>query len=61
MSFVTDQDGLFSMLPLNPEQVEEMYENYAITLSGNGRANMGGVTVPQAQCLAEAAKEVLSR
>ena len=61
LSFVTDQDGLFSMIPLNPEQVEEMYEKHAITMSGNGRANIGGTTVPQAQRLAEAAQEALGQ
>ena len=59
LSFVTDQFGLFSMLPLNPEQVEDMYAKYAITMSVSGRANIGGVTVSQAKRLAEAFKEVV--
>lgn len=59
LSFVVDQAGLFSMLPLNEEQVGEMYDKFAITMSGSGRANIGGITIPQAKRLAESFANVL--
>src|SRR3989344_3038505 len=59
LSFVESQSGLFSMFPLNAEQVEEMYAKHAITMSISGRANIGGITISQAKRLAEAFKEVL--
>jgi len=38
------QNGLFSMLPLSPEQVLAMREKHAVYMAGSGRINIAGLT-----------------
>ncbi len=38
------QNGLFSVLPLTPEQVQTLREKHAIYLAGSGRINVAGLT-----------------
>ncbi|MEE1876808.1 aromatic amino acid transaminase [Altererythrobacter litoralis] len=39
------QNGLFSMLPVTPEQVKQLREEYAIYMAGSGRINIAGLTM----------------
>jgi len=44
------QRGMFSILPLNPEQVGRMRSEHAVYMAGSGRINLAGLTlktVPQ--------------
>jgi aromatic-amino-acid transaminase len=38
------QNGLFSMLPLNPEQILRLREEHGIYMAGSGRINIAGLT-----------------
>lgn len=38
------QNGLFSMLPLNAEQILAMRENHGVYMAGSGRINIAGLT-----------------
>ncbi len=37
------QNGLFSMLPVTPEQVKQLREEHAIYMAGSGRINIAGL------------------
>ncbi|MGQ7830851.1 amino acid aminotransferase [Altererythrobacter sp. Z27] len=39
------QNGLFSMLPVTPEQVKQLREEHAIYMAGSGRINIAGLTM----------------
>lgn len=39
------QNGLFSMLPLNGEQILKLREDHAIYMAGSGRINVAGLTM----------------
>jgi len=44
------QQGMFSLLPLSPEQVGTLRKDHAVYMAGSGRANLAGLTlktVPQ--------------
>ncbi|MEZ5896917.1 MAG: amino acid aminotransferase [Parvularculaceae bacterium] len=43
LDYIAAQHGMFSMLPLNPEQVMAMRERHGVYMAGNGRINMCGV------------------
>jgi aspartate aminotransferase len=59
--FVRSQKGLFSMLPLKPEQITRLAKEYAIYMPSNGRINFGGVTLNDIPRLAQAIKAVLNQ
>ena len=42
LNFVAKQQGMFSLLPLSPEQVESLIEEHAVYLAGDGRINVAG-------------------
>jgi len=41
--FLSDQKGMFSRLPLSPEQIEALRTNDGIYLVGDGRINVAGL------------------
>ncbi|WOE75400.1 amino acid aminotransferase [Alterisphingorhabdus coralli] len=38
------QNGMFSMLPLSPEQIQALRDDHAIYMAGSGRINIAGLT-----------------
>lgn len=47
LDFVGEQRGMFSLLPLTPEQVNSMIEDHAVYLAGDGRINIAGCQLNQ--------------
>lgn len=43
LAFIREQSGMFSMLPLRPEQVIELRERHAIYMADSGRFNVLGM------------------
>lgn len=43
LAFIRDQMGMFSMLPLSPEQVIALRENHAVYMADSGRFNVLGM------------------
>ncbi len=43
LSFIGEQKGMFSMLPLSPQQVLELREEQGIYMAGSGRFNVVGL------------------
>ena len=43
LAFIADQTGMFSMLPLTPQQVLELRERHAIYMADSGRFNILGM------------------
>ncbi len=43
LAFIREQSGMFSMLPLTPEQVLELRERHAIYMADSGRFNVLGM------------------
>ncbi|WBX84492.1 aromatic amino acid transaminase [Sphingosinicella microcystinivorans] len=41
---LTQQTGMFSMLPLSPEQIRTLREVHAVYMAGSGRINVAGLT-----------------
>ncbi|MFZ9396271.1 MAG: aromatic amino acid transaminase [Erythrobacter sp.] len=41
---LASQNGLFSTLPVSPEQVKQLREEHAIYMAGSGRINIAGLT-----------------
>ncbi|WP_324750526.1 amino acid aminotransferase [Sphingomonas sp. LY54] len=44
LAYVDQQNGMFSMLPLSPEQVADLREKDAIYMAGSGRFNVAGLS-----------------
>ena len=40
---LANQNGLFSMLPVSPEQVKQLREEHGIYMAGSGRVNIAGL------------------
>lgn len=57
--FVTEQVGLFSVLPLTEKQVEVLRKDYAIYMPSSGRINFGGITKKDMKKFAKAVKEII--
>lgn len=47
LDFVSEQRGMFSLLPLSPEQVNSMIGDHAVYLAGDGRINIAGCQLNQ--------------
>ncbi len=47
LDFVGQQHGMFSLLPLNPAQVESMIEEHGVYMAGDGRINIAGCQLSQ--------------
>jgi len=58
LSFVAEQRGMFSLLPLEPAQVDSLIEDHAVYLAGDGRINVAGCQSDQIQQFVSALAEV---
>ena len=59
LSFIEDQNGMFSMLPVTPGAVETLQSDFGVYMVGNGRINLCGVHAGNAAYIAEALSTVL--
>lgn len=59
LAYIEDQNGMFSLLPLNKEQVLAMREKHGVYIVGAGRINLCGVNVGNIGHLCEALRDVM--
>ena len=52
------QNGLFSIIPFTPDQVQEMRSRHGIYFAGSGRINVAGLTTANIQNFIDATAEV---
>ena len=57
---VKNQNGMFSTLPLSPEQAVALRDDHAIYITNSGRINIAGATVSTIPQIADALLDVLS-
>lgn len=57
--FIAAQNGMFSLLPLAPAEVETLRDKHAIYMLGDGRVNMAGLNAETIDVTARAIAEVL--
>jgi aspartate/tyrosine/aromatic aminotransferase len=57
--FIAGQQGMFSLLPLSPEQVETLRAEHGVYMLWDGRTNMAGLNTETAPILARAIAQVL--
>ncbi|HEU4810175.1 MAG TPA: amino acid aminotransferase [Sphingomicrobium sp.] len=57
--FIAGQKGMFSMLPVTPEQVLDLRERHAIYMADSGRFNICGLSDEQVDRFASAVLEVI--
>ncbi|WP_189622412.1 amino acid aminotransferase [Novosphingobium colocasiae] len=55
---VGGQNGLFSIIPFTPDQVQEMRSRHGIYFAGSGRINVAGLTTANIQNFIDATAEV---
>lgn len=53
-----NQNGLFSMLPVSPEQVKQLREDHGIYMAGSGRVNIAGLHMGNIEKFVEAIAKV---
>ncbi|HEX2804317.1 MAG TPA: amino acid aminotransferase [Sphingomicrobium sp.] len=58
-AYIADQKGMFSILPLTPEQVLQLRETHAIYMADSGRFNICGLSDDQVDRFASAVLEVI--
>lgn len=49
LHFVARQRGMFSLLPLQPQQVDSLIEDHGVYLAGDGRINIAGCQTAQVE------------
>ena len=59
LAFIRDQNGMFSMLPVTPEQVIELREKHAIYMADSGRFNILGMADRDVDRFVAAVTEVI--
>ena len=59
LAFIARQYGMFSMLPVSPEQVRDLRERHAIYMADSGRFNVVGLGDDQVDRFAAAVIEAL--
>ena len=47
LGFVASQQGMFSLLPLQPAQVTSLIDDHGVYLAGDGRINVAGCQMSQ--------------
>jgi aromatic-amino-acid transaminase len=57
LAFIAEQKGMFSMLPLTPEQVLELRRSHGIYMAGSGRFNVVGLSDESVERFARAVVE----
>ena len=55
---VGGQNGLFSIIPFTPQQVQDMRNRHGIYFAGSGRINVAGLTTANIQTFIDATAEV---
>ena len=55
-----DQKGMFSLLPLTPDQVSAIRRDHAVYMAGSGRINIAGLTLSSVPRFVQAFDAVLS-
>ncbi len=58
--FLLEQNGMFSFSGLKPTEVEQLREEHAVYMIGNGRINVAGITSGNVERLCQAIAKVLS-
>ena len=58
-SFIDKQNGMFSFLGINKEQIERLQKEYAIYIVGSSRVNVAGVSQANIEYFSKAVAEVL--
>jgi len=58
-SFIARQRGMFSLLPLEPPQIERLRSAHHVYLTGDGRINVAGISRRNVAYLAASLAEVL--
>jgi aromatic-amino-acid transaminase len=61
LSALGSQRGMFSLLPLNPEQIRILREEQAIYMTGTGRVNLAGLNASDIDALVAGLTKVLAR
>lgn len=59
-SYLKEQRGMFSLLPLAPEQIGRLRDDYAIYMPANGRVCLPGLSEQGCRYLAESCVKVLA-
>jgi len=60
LAWVGDHNGMFSLLPMTPEQTRRMRDEFAIHMAASGRINVCGIRADNAERLARAVAQILS-
>ena len=60
LAYIADQNGMFSMLPLTPEQVLDLRERHAIYMADSGRFNICGMCDDDVDRFAAAVLEAMN-
>jgi aspartate aminotransferase len=55
-SFISRQKGMFSYLGIQPEQINQLRDDYAIYMAGSSRINVAGLTTSSIDYVADAIK-----
>jgi aromatic-amino-acid transaminase len=56
---LADQHGMFSTLPLSPDQVRRLREEFAVYMPASGRINIAGLNRQNAQAFVRAVRSVM--
>lgn len=60
LAYIAGQKGMFSMLPLSPQQVMNVREKYGIYMAGSGRFNVVGLSDDNTDYFAKAVVEEMN-
>jgi aspartate/tyrosine/aromatic aminotransferase len=58
-SFITKQNGMFSLSGLTKDQVNQLRDKYSVYIVGSGRINVAGMTIKNMDRLCETVADVL--
>ncbi|MGV6801451.1 MAG: amino acid aminotransferase [bacterium] len=58
LAALTEQQGMFSMLPLSPEKIDKLATDYAIYMAQDGRINIAGCREAQIEKFVKALAEI---
>lgn len=61
LSYISDQRGMFSLLPMTEESVKAARERHGVYIVGAGRINLCGVNANNVEYLAGALKDVMGK
>lgn len=60
LSGIEHLNGMFSMLPLNPDSIRQLRDEHGIYMAGNGRINVAGLGLGQSRSFAEALRRTMA-